>query len=366
MKTQQNWASLIACQAGVVPMIEGPPGTGKTAIIEALAEASHRRFVQFILGNRAPEDLGGIPKPHEFIIDGVSREGFIALLGEEMLRAKHEPCVLLLDELNQAGSSMLAAAQEWINRPPKSCWMIAVGNPVEQSTNGIELPPPVVNRMCLVDWERPCKSRREGWRNGFQKYPVPEVPIVPPDFKDQYGQQWGTLCCEFEDRFPQLFGEAAFPTDVAMASRPWPSDRSWTNVGILMAACDSVWANASTRAKCVIGCVGEGAGNQFLQWASMKDLPDPEDLLARPDQLVLPNRFDLVRTILGSVISAVSENRTPDRWERLFDILEVGFTQQPESIIASESHVWKIKPENHQPKLRNGVAAEMRKARLGA
>ena len=395
MKSQQNWASLIACQSGIVPMIEGPPGTGKTAVFRALANAANRRFLQVILGQLMPEDLRGIPVPSDIIIpngqicracngtrpndgrppcpncDSSNREdlevrGVRFLIGEDFLRANHEPTLMLLDEFNQCGTDVHGAAQEIVNTPPEDCWMVAVSNPAEQSTNGRELTPPMVNRMCVVQWERPNKSRREGWRNGFRDYPAPDVPIVPPDFLTTYGANWGGLMCDFEDRFPSLFGEAAFPKDVAMASRPWPSDRSWTNVGILMAACDAVWANKLTRAHCVIGCVGEGAGNQFLQWAAMNDLPDPEDLLARPDQLKLPNRFDLVRTILGSVISAVEENNTPERWERLFDLIEVAFTQQPETSLASEGRVWKIKPDGHTPKLRNGVAAEMRKARLGS
>lgn len=368
MKSQQNWAAAICAQVGPVPLIEGMPGVAKTAFFRSLARAARRRFMQIILRQRMPEDASGIPVPTDFtdMVPGQTIRGVQHLLGEDMLRAIHEPTLILLDEINHASHDTLGSYQEWINSPPPDCWMAACQNPIEQSTNGVELSPPAINRMCKLEWEIPRDAIREGWKSGFLDYPEPTIPIVPADYLEQYGANHGELLCEFETRFPALFGASAYPKDAANASQPWPSYRSWTNVGKLLAACDAVWANKATRAHCVIGCVGEGAGNQFLQWASLKDLPDPEELLARPDQLKLPNRFDLVRTILGSVISAVEENKTPDRWERLFDLIEVAFTQQPETSLASEGKVWKIKPEGHTPKLRNGVAAEMRKARLGA
>jgi hypothetical protein len=33
--------------------------------------------------------------------------------------------------------------------------------------------------------------------------------------------------------------------------------------------------------------------------------------------------------------------------------------------MASEGTLWKLKPEGHMPRMRNGAAAEMRKIRLG-
>lgn len=367
MRSQQNWAALIATQAGICPYIEGSPGTAKTAVLRALAAATGRRFIQVILRQKMPEDLGGVPVPSDITLgDGSVVRGVQHLLGEDMLRAHHEPSLMLLDEMNQAGHDVLGAAQEFINSPPANCWLVAVGNPVEQSTSGVELAPPVVNRMLVTSWERPNETRRQGWRNGFSGFPAPDVPIVPAGFLEQYGPSWGQMLCDFEDRMPALFGEEAFPKTPGSASQPWPSDRSWTNCGILMAACDSVWANASTRAKCVLGTVGQGAGNSFLQWSNLKDLPDPEELLARPDTLVLPKRFDLVRTILGGCLSAVKGNATPERWERLFDLIEVAYGQQPEVALSIEGQVWKIKPAGHQPRLRQGgAAAEMRQVRLG-
>ena len=96
------------------------------------------------------------------------------------------------------------------------------------------------------------------------------------------------------------------------------------------------------------------------------NLPDPEALLAQPHTLKLPARFDLAKAIIGSVLGRVRADCTPNRWEACYDLLEMAFEQQPETAMASEGTLIKIKPQNHMPKIRKSAAAvEMRKIRLG-
>jgi hypothetical protein len=365
MKSQINWSHWIAMQAGVPPISMSSPGAAKTACHRALADATGRRFIQFIAEQHLPEDCSGAPLPIDIeLADGTVHRATTPVLPEVMVRAKHEPTVLLFDEINQCGHSMLGAIQEWFTEPPAECWMAGCMNPVERSTNGVELSPPFVNRICLLQWDIPKQSIKEGWRNGFKGYPAPEVPIVPADYLNKHGHHWGNLLADFEERCPHLFGEQAFPSDPNKACDPWPSYRSWTNVGKLMAAAESVWANARVRAELVTGCVGEGPANEFLTYLGVMDLPNPEDLLRRPDTLELPQRFDLQRAIMASLINAVKENNTGERWERLFDCVEIAFEQHPETALSCEGYTWKVKPAGHSPAPRNGVASEMRRLRL--
>lgn len=366
MEHQVNWAFWIAGQARVVPLAYGIPGVAKTASCRSLAQRANRRFLGCYLDQMLPEDMGGVPAPTRISIGDVEHDCIKKLLDETMLRAQLEPSVVLLDELNQASHSMMAAAQEWINSPPESCWMFAAANPVEQASNGVDLTPPLVNRMCVVTWERPVEARREGWRRGFRDYPAPQVPLLPDDYLDIFGGKWGELLCAFEDQHADLFGDDAFPKDLDQATKPWPSDRSWTNVGILLSAGESVGANATTRHNLIAGCVGDAAAQQFERWLAAQDLPDPEELLAMPHTLKLPVRFDMSRAIVASIIGRLRANCTPARWESAYDLLEVAFRQQQEVALSAEGAVWKLKPDGHLPKERNGAAAEMRKARLEA
>ena len=310
-----------------------------------------------------PEDFGGIPSPSIITTaDGKQHPGVRHLLSEPMIRAQHEPTIILLDEFNHAGHDVMGAAQEWINNPPANCWMIACSNPVEQSTAGVELAPPVVNRMCILDWEIPVEAITAGWESGFQSYPDPSFPLVPADYLEIYGKFWGEKLAEFRRQHPDIFDDG-FPKDPSEACNPWPSYRSFTNVGMLMAACDAVGANKATRNKLVRGCVGRAAADQWNRFMSEYELPDPETLLADPKSLKLPVRFDRARVVLGMVIDAV-EGTTDKRWEQAFDVIEVAFDQCQELAMVAEAKLWSIKPDSYLPKSREGNAKTMRELRL--
>lgn len=360
---QLNWACLIPPQIQIVSYAQGSPGVGKSAIIRALAEKTNRRYLALYLEGLAPEDIAGIPVPRSVDVNGKLEECSFRLFEETYLRATLEPSIVLLDELNQASHSVMAAAQEvWLNPPPANCWCFAAGNPLEQATNGVEFSAPFVNRMCVVDWTCPEDVIKAGWRTGFKSYPSCEFPIVPADYLDTFGSFWGNILADFADRYPELFNRC--PEDSSQASKPWPSPRSWTNVGKLMAAADSVGADSLTKNMLIKGCVGDAASQQFQRFVTSLQLPDPEEILAMPHTLKLPVRFDMSRAIIASVIGRVKANCTGLRWEQGYDVLETAFQQQAEVAMASEGTLWKIKPEGHMPRPRNGVAAEMRKLRM--
>lgn len=359
---QTNWPVFIPPQIGIVSYAQGSPGEGKSAVIRALAEQCQRRYLPCYLESLLPEDLGGIPVPRTVEIAGEPRDCAVKLLDETFLRAKEEPSIVLLDEMNQASHSMMAAAQEWINPPPANAWVFAAGNPIGQATNGVEFSAPFVNRLCVVEWECPGDIITAGWRAGFKSYPQASFPIVPADYLENFGALWGNILADFVDRFPELFKHC--PEDTAQASSPWPSPRSWTNVGKLLSAADAVGANAVTRDALIKGCVGQAAGTQFQRFVTSLELPDPEELLAQPHTLKLPQRFDLSRAIIAAVIGRIRAQATPQRWESAYDLLEVAFAQQPETAMASEGTLWRLKPDGHLPRVRNGAAAEMRSLRL--
>lgn len=361
---QTNWGAAIAAQCGVVPLIYGLPGVGKTAVFRQLAQQTGRRFLQCILRQMMPEDLGGVPVPSKIVIGDETLDCVVKLLSEEIIRAQHEPSVVLLDEFNHAGHDVMGAAQEWINNPPANCWMVAASNPVEASTNGVELAAPVINRMCRFDWERPVEDRRAGWQNGFRDYPVSRLPLVEPDYLDTYGKRWGELMCGFEDRFPHLFGDQAFHRDPTKASEPWPSDRSWTNVGKLMCGCDSVGANGDTRAACVRGCVGDAASREFLAWVEAQDLPDPYAILEKRQTVKLDGRFDIDLAIVNSVLGAARALATPEAWELAADVAEDLDPQGEEVTYVYLTGLWRIQPVDYVPRVRNGVFAKYGKMRL--
>ena len=66
--------------------------------------------------------------------------------------------------------------------------------------------------------------------------------------------------------------------------------------------------------RAVSGVVGDAAALQFLTYCAELDLPDPEEVLAAPESLVLPERGDRAYAVLAAVVAAVLSDCTPERW----------------------------------------------------
>ena len=63
------------------------------------------------------------------------------------------------------------------------------------------------------------------------------------------------------------------------------------------------------------GAIGAATGTEFPAWTAALDLPDPEELLANPDPLLLKGlRPDRVHVTLQSVLALVVSKPSPERW----------------------------------------------------
>ena len=358
---QVNWSYWIAGQAGVIPVAFGMPGVAKTESTRALARAAGRLFLPVMLDQVLPEDLGGYPVVRQVEHEGRSLDVMRRVHDERFVRARLEPSVLLIDELTNVGHAQQAAALQLMAEGIEGCWIFAAANPPEQAAAGIELTPPMVNRLCVLQWELDRDAIRTGWRQGLV-FPSPDIPLLPSDWMHG-AAKWGALLCEFERAFPDLLD--AFPRDVAQASQPFPSPRSWTNVVKLLAAAESVDASERIQSQLVYGCVGQAAGTQFLTWLSRQDLPDPESILANPGALRLPKRGDLALAIVSSVLNRIERQNTPDRWEAGRDVLGIVFRQTQEIAVAAHGRLWKCKPPGYQPKQRGAEFAELHQLVMG-
>ncbi len=349
-KKQDLWinaAHFIAGQAGVVPLSLGIPGVGKTAVHEALSRKTSRNFFAYLLDQMLPEDLGGFPAVRDYkLADGSFIDVMKRVHDERFIRARHEPSILLFDELTNVGQSVQAAALQIINSGIPGAWIFAAANPVDQAANGCDLAPPMVNRLCILDWEVDRAAIMSGFEHGFV-FPEPVIPVLPDNWHD-FAPKHGQLLKGFLAQKISLL--EAFPKNIEQATKPYPTPRSWTNAGKLLAACESVGAPRDVQVKAVYGCVGNGAGAEFFNWLDSQDLPDPEALLRDPVSLKLSKRGDLAVATLAGVLNAVRLDNTPERWEAAREVLNVAVEQSAEIAEAAKGPLWKIKPANHQPR----------------
>lgn len=359
-----NHAHFIVGQSGTVAASEGPPGSAKTASHEALAIATKRRFQSYRLDELIPEDIGGYPVRDELEFGGKKFPVMRRLPDERLLRCLLEPSVVLIDELTNVGGAMQAAALQLINDgigkylaqlagdpslySKDRTWIFAAFNPIEQAASGNPLTPPLVNRMWIGKWQTDFETWHAGMERGL-KFEAPSVPILPENWRDTL-PHYGRVVSQFLRVRNEL--REAIPDDPMAMTKPYPTIRSWANVARALAAADSVSAGEEVIAEICTGLVGEGAGLELAQWMSQKDVPDPEVILANPAGLVLPRAASMPVVILGAVVNAVRTNKTPDRWERAIDVLEVAYPQAPEFAVSYLGVLLAQKPQGHLPKRR--------------
>lgn len=102
----------------------------------------------------------------------------------------------------------------------------------------------------------------------------------------------------------------------------------------LLAAIETVRAEEDVVASLTAGCVGEGACLEFLAWCRDLDLPDPEEVLANPSHLRLPDRGDQAFAILTAITTAAIGRLTEERWSAAWCVLAHAAKQGKKDIAA--------------------------------
>ena len=321
----------IALQAGTPVLAWGPPGTGKTSAITAIADALSLPCEVVLASIREPADFSGLPVIRD---DGVRME---APSWARRL-AEAGKGILFLDEISTAPPAVQAALLRVVldrvvgDLPlPAGVAVVAAANPPEQAAGGWDLSPPLANRFCHLSWSLDTQAWIDGMIQGF---PVPSVPRLPDNWETGIPAS-RTLVAAFIRHRPHLLLQV--PQSEDQAGKAWPSPRSWDMASRLLAACDAAQAGEDVAASLVAGCVGEGPGLEFLSWRRNLDLPDPEEVLAHPDRFQVPERGDQTFAVLTAVVSAAVSNLTKDRWLAAWQVLARAAEQGAKDIAAASA-----------------------------
>ena len=332
-------ALTVAVAARVPVLLWGAPGTGKTSAIRAMADAAGLPCETVIASIREPSDFAGLPV---VVGQGVR---FAPPAWAQRLAAAGRG-LLFLDELSTAPPAVQAALLRVVLERvvgdldlPAEVAVVAAANPPEQAADGWDLSAPLANRLCHLTWEINPRVVADGLAGGWAP---PRIPQLTGDWAAAEIMARGLVAAFLRVR-PVL--ACAPPTDPATAGRGWPSPRTWEMTARLWAAADSAAVGGQTRSALVRGCVGDGAGAEFLTWLAEMDLPDPEEVLADPDSFTLPDRADRAYAALAAVTAAVTAELTPDRWTAAWRVLGAAATSAPDVAAAAARVLARHRPD---------------------
>jgi hypothetical protein len=235
----------------------GPPGIGKSELVEGITNELGGYMIDLRLGQMEPTDIRGIPFYNKEL--GKMDWAEPIDLPSEELASQYPIVVLFMDELNAAPASVQAAAYQLIlnrrigkYRLPDNVVMVAAGN--RESDKGVtyRMPTPLANRFIHQEMKVDFASYQE-WavNNKIHKDVVGYLSFAKQDLYD---------------------------FDAKSASRAFATPRSWTFVSQLLSD-ESV--DDDTLTNLIAGTVGEGLAVKFMAHRKVASkMPNPVDILS--------------------------------------------------------------------------------------
>lgn len=324
-------AVAVAIQARIPVLLESQPGMAKTSINHALLSQLCDEVHTSIVALHEPAEYGGFPVPEEVVrgTNGTAHvEKQVALVPNDwVLRlSRAEAPGLFLDELTGGAPATRAAAMRgihegvWGAKHVPNLATVAAQNPPEIAEGGYDLSPALANRFCHIDWKMPV----DWWRNQLMAgFPPPVVPRLPKKRSSRFQAEARALLAAYSQKFPTTI--QALPEEVSLRRGAWPSFRTWTMATELVSACRELGYDLEHDVTMLLirGCVGSGPAHQFVTYTKELDLPDPEEILAEPKKLVLPERGDRAYAVLTAITACVLANNTEKRWLAACEVLGV-------------------------------------------
>ena len=234
----------------------GPPGIGKSELVEGITRDLGGIMYDLRLGQMEPTDIRGIP----FYNKDSGKMDWAAPvdLPDAETASQYPVVVLFLDEMNSAAPSVQSAAYQLIlNRRigkyflPDNVVMVAAGN--RESDKGVtyRMPTPLANRFIHQEMKVDFASWQE-WavQNRIHKDVVGYLSFAKQDLYD---------------------------FDSKSSSRSFATPRSWTFVSQLL---DDDGDN-DTLTNLIAGTIGEGLAVKFMAHRKVASrMPNPADILA--------------------------------------------------------------------------------------
>jgi len=357
------YKTLIICIAAREPVIIwGPPGQGKTSVINKIAKEQNRSLEVILASIREPQDFVGLP----MLAIGVAT--FMPPDWAKRL-ANEKNGILFTDEVNTAPPSVQAALLRVCLEKVAGDFhfgedtsVVAAANPPELGADGWDLAPPLANRFCHLNWNVPAEVVRDGIAGNWISYSVqlPEKKKIDEAINIERAVLAGFLSTR-----PDL--TSVLPKSAVEQGRAFPTSRSWEMAAKLSGWITAANLDSGVRRIAVMGCVGVGAAAEYMSYRENVDLPNPEEILKDVEKFKLPNRVDKIYVIGASLMSALRHSNSLARWNAVGKVLEIMAKSGHPDLAVTFARDWiRMQPEDASPDkaLLKSLVPLLTKARL--
>lgn len=153
-------------ECGLIPLLVGPPGCGKTTLAHMLASAAGAELISLRLNTIPPEEAIGLQfvdaqngatvrYPPAWVPASDGSDGAKLVFFDEFMQAP--------DEYRKGVMSALLEGYIGTHQLPRNCMFIAAGNSAEDGSNVYELDSATADRFGIIL----VRSEFESWANNF-------------------------------------------------------------------------------------------------------------------------------------------------------------------------------------------------------
>lgn len=334
------------CRAGLVPLLWGLPGIGKTALIRALAAKHNLPLHILIPSTMDPADVNGLPALKHITVPGDGGEEVEAIVTENTLQYWAEDLIrrgegiLFFDEASTAPPAVQAALLSVLQgrlvsgrKLPDKVWMVAAANEATDAADGWELAPPLANRFAhlqvrfnqeawlegmAVNFNRPYENEYERSRQVFERSRITGF------IKSPMGAQFALK----------------MPSTAAESGKAWPSPRSWDNLANALANIDPNAGGeddrrsaSAVRHMLIEAFVGQQAANEFMTFSDSLDLPSTQEVLDGPEKIDWDSMSSSeVYIIVQSIIPILNESNV-EKVLKVFEFIVENHSKHKDVVI---------------------------------
>jgi len=270
-------------KAGLVPLILGRPGEGKSDLARRIAKEFNLKYVDIRLTYLEPQELLGFPK-----IDGAKGTYLpmdIFPLENDPIPEGYAGWLINFDELTSAHPQVQAAAYRIIldkevgqHKLHPKCRMMGCGNRLSDNAIVEEMSTALVSRLAIYEMELTV----EEWLTWAQESQL----------------DWRILA--YLNYMPTRFN--TFDPD---SRQPYACARTWAAAGKQL----SKEPDASFRMALLSGVIGDGVAAEFESFIEVcASLPKLEDILNTPATAHVPKEASQKYAVTGMLVSRVTES----------------------------------------------------------